>query len=105
MKTNSTEKLKARRAEIQEKLPLEEQKREKKFLFQIISHKDGKRSEPFITSWDDLHKLLNENKESPDYPGEDYLLLVSVLDGEDTIIPATPIIKISTFAAMAAKEA
>lgn len=92
--SNSTDRLKAK--------SINEQKAERKFLFQVISHVDGKRSEPFLASWDHLHKTLNENKDHPDYPGDDYLLLVSVLDGEDTIIPATPIIRISTFAALAA---
>lgn len=97
---NATENLKSRPAEVQHNLDLSEQKAQKKFMFQIINHTDGQRSEPFITSWDELHKTLNENKDHPEYRGDDYLLLVSVLDGEQTIIPSTPIIKISTFTAM-----
>jgi len=93
---NSTDKLKAKPKSIAE------QKSERKFLFQIISHTDGRRSEAFVASWDALHKTLNENRDQPDFPGDDYLLLVSVLDGPDTLIPGTPIIKISTFADMAA---
>lgn len=77
---------------------LQAQKAERKFLFQVISHKDGTRSEPFITSFDALHETLNAHRNDADFPAEDFLLLVSILEGEETIIPATPIIKISTFA-------
>lgn len=76
---------------------LEEQKAQKKFMFQFINHEDGNRSKPFIGSWDTITEVLEKRKEGEKPGGEDYILLVAVLDGEETIIPATPIIKVSTF--------
>ena len=92
---NSTEKLKAK--------PIPEQKAEKKFLFQLVSHPDGKRSEPFIQSWDGLTKALTTwRDDEPDSFKEknvydDFILLVAVLDDKETTIPATPLITIKTY--------
>jgi len=99
---NATDKLQARKAErqmdVEEQInSIEDQKKEQKFVFQIISHLDGRRSEPFVTSWDALYSTFHDNQNEPDFPADDWLLLVSVLDGENTTIPATPIIKISSF--------
>lgn len=86
-----------------EKLTLEEEKQTKKFLFQLVSHLDGKRSEPFIQSWDGLTKALTtwrddepeSFKEKNVY--DDFILLVAVLDDKETTIPATPLITIKTY--------
>lgn len=75
---------------------LEEQKNQANFLFQIISHVDGRRSEPFVASWDAVTEMLKKH-EGTEVSKDDYLLLVATLEGENTRIPATPIIKVSTF--------
>lgn len=76
---------------------IEEQKTEQKFMFQIVDKATGRRSEPFVTSWSDLRYVLStrEMEESP--IDDDYILLVAVLDGKETIIPSTPLITIRTF--------
>ena len=68
---------------------------EVRFIFQMINHKDGRRSEPFITTWDSLHETLANHPEEVDE--EDYILLVAVLENRDTKIPPTPLIKVKTF--------
>lgn len=68
-----------------------------KFMFQIIGHQTGNRSEAFVGSWADVAKSL-ETLEKKKH--QDYLLLVAVLDPEDEqniVIPKTPILKIETF--------
>lgn len=93
-----------------EKLTIEEEKQQKKFLFQLVSHLDGKRSEPFIQSWDGLTKaLVNWRDEEPDQFKEknvydDFILLVAVLDDKETTIPATPLITIKTYLQTVGKE-
>lgn len=110
MKANSTENLKRKRIPTanQEALPLEEQKNQKKFMFQLISHETGKRSEPFVTNWDGLTQSLVEWKNDPNYTSnhveKDYILLVAVLDGKETIIPATPLITIRSYLETIGKE-
>lgn len=112
--SNATDRLKGRvkesfhetpqeMGEERERLTLEEEKQTKKFLFQLVSHLDGKRSEPFIQSWDGLTKALTtwrddepeSFKEKNVY--DDFILLVAVLDDKETTIPATPLITIKTY--------
>lgn len=87
--TNSTEKLQAK--------SIPEQKEESKFLFQFVSHENGKRSEPFVGSWNAVNEILKARKEDEAPTDEDFILLVAVLDGNDTRIPATPLITVKTF--------
>jgi len=83
---------------------IEEQKLEKKFMFQFVNHEDGTRSEPFVGSWDTVTEILNARKTDERPNNEDYILLVAVLDGKDTKIPATPLITIKTFEEISKKE-
>jgi len=86
----------------QKTMSLDEQKAQNKFMFQFISCKDGRRSEPFLTSWDGLQNTVKQIKkqEDCDINDDDLILLVAVIDGKDTHIPATPLIKVSTFMKM-----
>lgn len=109
--TNATDKLKARliekieedyekkfgETEEKEHKSIEEQKKEKKFVFQFIDHENGKRSEPFVGSWDTVQEVLAARKEGERPNEKDYVLLVAVLDGKDTTIPGTPLITVKTF--------
>lgn len=70
------------------------QKIENKFIFQIISKENGKRSEPFVTNWSELYTILSQAEEQNIH---DYILLVAVLQGDETIVPGTPLITIETF--------
>lgn len=90
---NATDKLVAK--EIPESLKAEKQ--EKKFMFQFVNHEDGKRSEPFVGSWSTIQEILDLRKDEERPHEQDYILLVAVLDGEDTTIPATPLITVKTF--------
>ncbi len=78
---------------------IEKQKLEDKFVFQLISAIDGKRSDPFVTNWDDLRKVFNhvESDINPD----DWVLLVAILNGKETIVPSTPLITVKSFLAAA----
>lgn len=87
--TNSTEKMQHK--------PVEEQKKENKFMFQFVSHEDGKRSEPFVGSWNAVNEILKMREDGERPSNEDFILLVAVLDGKDTRIPATPLITVKTF--------
>lgn len=91
MKANSTEKLKAKPAE-------------QKFLFQFIDHETGHRSKPFTGTWDAVQEVLDyrEKGEKPD--DQDYILLVAIMDGEDTQIPSTPLITVKTFTSINSGE-
>mgnify|MGYP000620660337 CR=1 FL=1 len=91
---NSTEKLEARETH----KTIEEHKADQKFCFQIITKADGRRSEAFVCSWDDLAKTLASD-ECP-LTEEDYILLAVVIDGEDTTIPKTPLLAVGTFLKM-----
>jgi len=100
---NSTEKMESRPIDNQNanegpyKKTLEEQKKERKFCFQIIDHKTGNRTDPFVTSWDGLYETLGKGQEE-DFPLlEDYILLAVVIDGPDTTIPKTPLLTVKTF--------
>lgn len=90
---NSTDKLVSK--EIPEGLKAE--KEEKKFMFQFVNHEDGKRSEPFVGSWTTIQEILDLRKEDERPTDQDYILLVAVLDGQETTIPATPLITVKTF--------
>lgn len=74
-----------------------EEKAERRFMLQFVAKEDGKRSEPFICKWDELYKSLCELEEGESPKGEDYILLVCVLDGKHTTIPPTPLITVDTF--------
>ena len=86
-------------------MSIEDQKKERKFMFQFIDHTDGRRSEPFVGNWETISEIikLREGDQLP--KNEDYILLVAVLDDEDTIIPSTPLITIQTFLDMTKNEA
>lgn len=73
---------------------IDEQKAEQKFIMQFIRKETGARTEPFTTSFDKLYEVLSEQEERND---EDYILLVAILDGENTRIPPTPLITVETF--------
>jgi len=71
-----------------------------KFVFQIISHETGARSQAFICSWDQMHDLIQQNEERDN---DDLILLVAIVDPDDAegmSIPKTPLIKIETFVNM-----
>lgn len=76
---------------------------EQRFMFQFVEAQTGKRTEPFVTDWDELAGVLRKSKEEQKddeevFPGDkDYILLVAVLDGQHTKIPANPLITVKTF--------
>ena len=110
---NSTEKLKVKRQDTdkiraegknpyteltKERLKtIEEEKQEHKFMFQFIDHQTGKRSEPFVGNWDSVQATLDMVQEGERPYDQDYILLVAILDGPDTKIPATPLITVKSF--------
>lgn len=67
------------------------------FMFQFVSKQDGRRSEPFIGDWETLRKILYSREEGESPTDDDYILLVAILDGKDTQIPATPLITVRSF--------
>ena len=89
--TNSTDNLKAK-----ETKSIEEEKQEHKFMFQFVDHETGKRSEPFVGNWDTVKETLSHVPDGERPTPEDFILLVAVLDGEKTQIPATPLITVKT---------
>lgn len=80
-----------------EKRTLEDHKKERKFMFQFINHENGQRSEPLVGNWDAVREVLDLRKEGERPTDEDFILLVAVLDGKETIVPATPLITVETF--------
>lgn len=66
-------------------------------LYQFIDHKTGKRSEPFTGNMETVQKILDARQEGEAPLPEDYILLVAVMDGKDTNIPATPLITVKSF--------
>lgn len=74
-----------------------EEKAQRKFLFQFINHENGQRSKPFVSNWEDVRDVLENRKEGEMPTDKDYLLLVAVLDEEETTIPATPLITVKTY--------
>lgn len=73
-----------------------------KYVFQLINHKNGERSEPAVASWDELAAVMRENNEQIEK--DDYILLVAIVDpeseNEGLVIPKTPLITIDTFLKM-----
>jgi len=88
---NSTDNLKAKQA------TKEADQAETKFLFQFINHENGQRSKPFTGTWDDVTEVLAHRGPDERPTNEDYILLVAVLDGEQTTIPVTPLITVGHF--------
>lgn len=69
------------------------------FIFQFICADTGGRSEPFISNWTELGKILelrdqNEHAKPAD---KDYILLVAVMDKEQTHIPSSPLITVESY--------
>lgn len=76
---------------------IDEQKQEKKFLYQFVNHENGQRSEPFVGNWETIKEILDLREEGEAPQDEDFILLVAVLDGAETIIPSTPLITLKTY--------
>jgi len=70
------------------------------FMIQIINHQSGYRSEPFLSTWEGLRKVLKDSAENDGPVGKDYILLVAVMRDDETIIPQAPLITVDTFMAM-----
>ena len=68
-----------------------------RFIFQMVHHSSGERTEPFIATWPELYRTCREATEEEPLLMEDYILLVQVLDDENSIIPQTPLIRVETF--------
>lgn len=84
----------------QVKAKVAEQMQQQKFVFQLVDHESGQRSEPFITTWDELYDLVNDNLAKSDQAEKrlkDYVLLVCVLEEQETVIPGTPLITVQSF--------
>ena len=94
---NSTENLKAKNMPEKATESIEKQKEQGKFMFQFVDHETGNRSEPFIGSWQAVNEVLKARKEGERPVDQDFILLVAVLDGEETRIPATPLITVKTY--------
>lgn len=67
------------------------------FVFQFIDHSNGYRSEPFLSNWTELGKILDDRAEDQKPTNEDYILLVAVMDGKQTHIPNSPLITVETY--------
>lgn len=67
-----------------------------KLLFQFVSRENGKRSAPFISNWDEVIQILETSEEGQGPDDDDYVLLVAVLEGQETKIPSTPLITVKT---------
>jgi len=80
-----------------DKKTLEQEKQEQKFLFQFVNHENGERSEPFISNWDGILETLHKKPVDQVPSSKDYILLVAVLNGDQTTIPATPLITVESF--------
>lgn len=78
---------------------IDQQKQEKKFLYQFVNHENGQRSEPFVGNWETIQQILELREDGEAPTDEDFILLVAVLDGEETIIPSTPLITLKTYQA------
>lgn len=78
-------------------MDIQAEKQEQKFMFQFVDKESGRRSEPFVSNWDQLAEVLGKREKGESPKNDDYILLVAVLDGEDTRIPATPLITVETF--------
>lgn len=69
------------------------------FIFQFICKDTGKRSEPFLSNWTELGEILKmrEEQENAKPTDDDYILLVAVMDKEQTHIPTSPLLTVSTY--------
>lgn len=67
------------------------------FLFQLICHESGHRSEPFVSDWSQMMKILRARQEEAKPHDLDYILLVAVMDKEQTYVPSTPLITVKRF--------
>ena len=69
-----------------------------RFVFQFISAEDGIRSEPFESNWTEMKEILElRTDEQPKPTDDDFILLVAVIDGKQTHIPTSPILKVSSY--------
>ena len=79
----------------------EEVNSEKKhdFVYQFICAETGNRSECFLSNWTELAEILRlrEQREDAKPTDKDYILLVAVMDGEQTHIPTSPLITVETY--------
>jgi len=91
---NSTDNLKAKQAT---KEADKADQVQTKFLFQFINHENGQRSKPFTGTWDDVTEVLAHRGPDERPKNEDYILLVAVFNGDQTTIPATPLITVGHF--------
>lgn len=66
---------------------------ETKFIFQLIAKASGARSDPFTATWPQLLDVFDTTEEAI-ISSKDYVLLVAVLEGENTRIPNTPLISV-----------
>lgn len=69
----------------------------KEMLFQFIDHESGFRSKPVVGSPKTILDILDARKEGEKPDIKDYILLHTVLDGEDSFIPTTPLITVDSF--------
>jgi len=68
------------------------------FIFQFICADTGNRSEAFSSDWTQLGDILDSRTiEKPKPTNDDYILLVAVMDKEQTHIPTAPLITVDTY--------
>ena len=74
-------------------------KQQEGMMLQFVSHANGRRSEPFMSTWTQLREMLLARPEQDEQQvnDKDYILLVAVMAGEETQIPSTPLITVETF--------
>lgn len=76
-----------------------------RFIFQFVCGSTGIRSEPFESNWTELQEILDlRTDDNPKPDDEDYILLVAVLDGKQTHIPSSPLLKVATYESMVSPE-
>ncbi|AXL14436.1 hypothetical protein [Microviridae sp.] len=70
-----------------------------RFVFQFIDKETGHRSEPFLSDWTELKKILElrEEQENAKPTDEDYILLVAVMDKQQTHIPTSPLLTVGSY--------
>lgn len=84
--------------EMQERAEAQEHPEEgKAMLFQFIDHETGFRSKPIAGGPNEILKILDARKEDEKPVADDYILLHTVLDGDNSFIPTTPLITVKTF--------
>lgn len=83
---------------------INKEKKQTGMMLQIISAENGERSEPFIATWEELHQVLSKEMDMDEsemnVKEKDYILLVAVMQGEETRIPRAPLITIESFLKM-----